>query len=348
MKGNATMKTTRTIVLAVVGGLAFTGVICGSAPDSPRRIQEGALTPEFNAVDTAGKPFAFTRSGGKALVLAFVSSQQERSQKAVVNIFNALSGIPSDKLASLQVAFVVQSADNKEFISWIRKKTPPVARILIDEQYRIWGQFGVIATPTVFVSDPRGKVLCVKAGHAYDFASVVKSRLFQALEIPSEVKPEHTSNIRTVANNTMSARAKRHLQMARLLSEKGKVASAVKQAQMAYQIDPNSTEVALELGHLLCRTGKAREALKIAGPLAGQNNRQKARINLIMGWAKRQIGQLQEAEKFLQEGVKQDPNSPRLRFELGRIYQKRNDSEKAMQAYFRALQLIYGENRREL
>jgi cytochrome c-type biogenesis protein CcmH/NrfG len=34
---------------------------------------------------------------------------------------------------------------------------------------------------------------------------------------------------------------------------------------------------------------------------------------------------------------------PRLFFELGRIYQQRNDSEKAMQAYFQALQLIYRE-----
>ncbi|MHC4125884.1 MAG: hypothetical protein ACYSRR_05455 [Planctomycetota bacterium] len=42
--------------------------------------------------------------------------------------------------------------------------------------------------------------------------------------------------------------------------------------------------------------------------------------------------------------MKQDPTSPRLHFELGRIYQQRKDSEKAMQAYFRALQLIYREN----
>ncbi|MHC4565725.1 MAG: tetratricopeptide repeat protein, partial [Planctomycetota bacterium] len=70
----------------------------------------------------------------------------------------------------------------------------------------------------------------------------------------------------------------------------------------------------------------------------------KARINLTLGWANRQMGNLEEAEKFLQEGIGQDPTSPRLHFELGRIYQKRNDSEKAMQAYFRALQLIYRED----
>ena len=97
----------------------------------------------------------------------------------------------------------------------------------------------------------------------------------------------------------------------------------------------------MELAELLCRAGQAQEAIKLVSAVSVQNNRDKARINLAMGWANRQMGKLEEAEKFLQEGIKQNPTSPRLRFELGRIYQQRNDSERAMQAYFRALQLIY-------
>ena len=338
-----TMKTIRNIVVAVVTVLAFSTVICGGISTSPRRIPEGALTPEFHAVDTTGKPFTCTRSSGKVLILAFLSSQQKRSQEAVEDIFGALSSIPSDRLTSLQVAFVMQNVDNSEFIASIKKEAPTVVHILGDDQYQIWGKFGIIATPTVLISDPQGKVLCVKPGHAYDFAPVVKSRLFQALEIPYDVSPYDISTVRTVANSTMPARAKRHLHMAQLLSKKGRVSSAVEQAQMAYEIDPNSPEVALELGELLCRAGQAKEAIKLVSAVSVQNNRDKARINLALGWANRQMGKLEEAEKFLQEGIKQDPTSPRLRFELGRIYQKRNDSEKAMQAYYRALQLIYQE-----
>jgi hypothetical protein len=338
-----TMKTTRNIVVAVVIVFVFTSVIYGSESTRPRRILEGALTPEFNAVDTTGKPFACTRSSGKVLILAFLSSQQKRSQEAVEDIFGALSSIPSDRLTSLQVAFVMQNFDNKEFIASIQEEAPSVVQILGDDQYRIWGKFGIITTPTVLISDPQGKVLCVKPGHAYDFSPVVKSRLFQALEIPYDVSPDYISTVRTVANSTMSAKAKRHLQMAKLLSRKGRGGSAIKQAQMACEIDPNSTEVTVELGDLLCQAGKAHEAVKLAGSLSGRSNRDKARINLIMGWAKRQLDQLEEAEKLLLEGIKQDPTLPRLRFELGRIYQKRNDSERAMQAYFRALQLIYRE-----
>lgn len=299
--------------------------------------------PEFSTVDITGKPFACTRSNGKVLILAFLSSQQKRSQEAVEDIFGALSGIPSDRLTSLQVAFVLQSADNRDFIASIQKEAPTVVHILDNDQYNIWGKFGIIATPTVLISDPQGKVLCVKSGHAYDFATVIKSGLFQALGIPYDVSPDVTSTVRTVANSTMSAKAKRHLQMARLLSGKDRISSAIEQAQMAYKIDPNSPEVALDLGELLCRAGQVQKAIKLVSSLSGQSNRDKARINLIMGWAKRQLDQLEEAEKHLLEGIHQDPMSPRLYFELGRIYQQRNDSEKAMQAYFQALQLIYRE-----
>jgi tetratricopeptide (TPR) repeat protein len=299
--------------------------------------------PEFSAVDTTGKPFAYTRSSGKVLILAFLSPQQKGSQEAVEDILGALSSIPSDRLTSLQVAFALQEVDDSEFISSIQKDPLAAVHILNDDHYHLWGKFGVIATPTVLISDSQGKALCVKAGHAYDFAQVVKSRLYQALRIPYDVSLDDTSNVRTVANSTMSARARRHLQMAELLSRKGRVIAAIEQAQMAYEINPNLPEVALELGELLCRAGQAQKAIKLVSALSVQNPRDKARISLALGWANRQMGKLEEAEKFLQEGIRQDSTSPRLYFELGRIYQQRKDTERAMQAYFRALQLIYLE-----
>ena len=243
----------------------------------------------------------------------------------------------------MHVAFVMKNVNNREFIASIQKDVPVEVQIIGDEQLKIWGKFGIIVTPTVLISDPTGKVLCAKPGHTYNFAPVIKFSLFQALDIPSGISPDDASNVRTVANSTMSAKAKRHLQMAELLSRRSRISSAIQQAQMAYGIDPNSVEVALMLGELLCQAGQPQEAVKLVNLLSGRSDREKARINLVMGWAKRQMEQLNEAEKFLQEGIKQDPTSPRLQFELGRIYQKRNDSERAMQTYFRALQLIYPE-----
>jgi hypothetical protein len=338
------MKTKRNIVLAAVVVLAFSTVISEGVSTPPRRIPEGALVPEFSAVDTTGKPFVCSRSSGKVLILAFLSSGKKRSQEAVEDILGVLSSIPPERLTSLQVAFVMQNVDNRQFIASIQKEAPTVVHILDDDRYDIWGKFGVIATPTVLICDPQGKVLCVKPGHAYDFAPVVKSRLFQALEIPYDASGDDAATVRTVANSTVSAKAKRHLQMAKLLSGKDKIGSAIEQAQMAYEIDPNSPEVALELGELLCRAGQVQKAIKLVSAVPAENNRDKARVSLTLGWANRQMGKLEKAETFLQQGIGQDPTLPRLYFELGRIYQQRKDCEKAMQAYFRALQLIYRED----
>ncbi len=337
------MKTIRNIVVAVLIALTFPTVLLGGASSSARRIAEGAATPEFSALDAAGKPFAYKRSRSKVLMLTFFSSQQKRSQEAIEDILSVLSGIPADKLTSLQIAFVTQNIDDKEFIASIQRDAPCPVQIIRDDQYKIWGKFGVIATPTVLISDPQGKVLCVKPGHAYDFTPVVKSRLFQALDIPYVAGPDTASTVRTVANSTSSAKAKRHWQMAKMLSKKGRISSAIEQAQTAHKIDPNSAEIALELGELLCQAGKAPEAIKLVSTLSGRSNRDKARINLIRGWGQRQLGQLEEAEKSLEAGIKQDPTSPRLLFELGRIHQARNNAEQAMRVFFQALQLIYGE-----
>ena len=341
------MKIKRDMVVAVVIVLALSTMMCGGEATTPRRIPEGVLTPEFSAVDTLGRPFAYARSSGKVLVLTFLSSQQERSVEAVQDIYGVLSGVPEEKLASLQIAFVMQKVDNKEFTASILKEAPCAVHILADDQYHIWGKFGIIATPTVVISGRQGTVLCVKAGLAYDVVPVVKSRLLMALDIPSDVSPGDASLVRTVDNSSMSAKAKRHLKTARLLMEKGRVSSAIEQAQMAHDIDPNSEAVAVELAEVLYRAGRtgrvsqAQKVIKLVSEVSGQKQRDKARINLLLGWANRELGKLEVAEELLRKGIAQDPTSPRLFFEMGRIYQERDDAEKAMQHYFKALQLIY-------
>jgi tetratricopeptide (TPR) repeat protein len=283
------------------------------------------------------------------LILTFLSSQQGRSLEAVKDIYGVLSSVPEEKLTSLQVAFVMQNVDNREFTASIQEEAPCAVHILADDQYHIWGEFGIIATPTIVISGLQGTVLCVKPGLAYDVVPVVKMRLFQALDIPSNVSPDDVSLVRTVSNTTVSAKAKRHLKTAGLLMEKGRVVSAIAQAQMAYDMDPNSEAVAVELADILYRAGRtgrvdqAQKVMMLVSEVSGQKPRDKARINLLLGWANRELGRLEEAEKVLQKGITQDPTSPRLFYELGRIYQTYNDSERAMQAYFRALQLIYTE-----
>jgi tetratricopeptide (TPR) repeat protein len=64
---------------------------------------------------------------------------------------------------------------------------------------------------------------------------------------------------------------------------------------------------------------------------------------MISGWAKRQMGELDAAEKILLEATTLDPKSARSLFELGKVYQAAQKIDKAMTAYHKALSIIFDE-----
>jgi len=130
--------------------------------------------------------------------------------------------------------------------------------------------------------------------------------------------------------------------MAKILQEKGRIESAINEMRKAKEMDPNSVEVALELGELFCRVGKNEAAFKIVERVKATKRLDRARLLRISGWAKRQIGDLETAEKLLLEATTLNPKSSRAFFELGQVHQAKGQVEKAMQAYYRALTLVFG------
>jgi Tfp pilus assembly protein PilF len=135
----------------------------------------------------------------------------------------------------------------------------------------------------------------------------------------------------------------RHLQMAKMMKKNGRLESAFQEAQKAQQLDPNCLEVALEFGEFLCQRGRGQTALEVIGRFEGSNRQEKAKVSLLLGWSKRQINQLDAAEKLLLKATTQDPTSSRGFFELGKVYQTKGQFEKAMVSYRKALVQFFGE-----
>jgi tetratricopeptide (TPR) repeat protein len=188
------------------------------------------------------------------------------------------------------------------------------------------------------------KLSWIKAGHSYDFAPSLQSHLIFALEIGGQKAPEETVEAKALSNKTTASRVKRHLKMAKILEGKGRLDSAIAEVRKARALDPDSVEPALELGELLCRTGKSKEALDAIEKVKTPARRDTARRLLIRGWAKRQMGKLQPALEDLLEATKLDPKSARGHFELGRVYLAKGDKDEALAGYQQALKLVFGED----
>jgi predicted negative regulator of RcsB-dependent stress response len=311
-----------------------------------RRIGIGKKIPEFGISDVSGKTFAYKHGSGKILVAVFLSSQQKNSIQAATDITRIMSKL-REQAKRLSVVVALDDPNNQTFVLSDPNGSEPnepavVINVVADTERKLWGKFGIIATPTVIISDTNDSVLWVEAGHGYDFTPVVWSRLNQALGIAQEIDPNEAGRVRIVTNATVAARVKRHLQMAKMLQEKGRIESAITQMKKARELDPNSVELALEIGSLLCSIGQGKSALEILQGVETRGNIEKSKLLIITGWAKRQMSNFEEAEKLLLEAIKLNPKSGRAFFELGQIYQAKGDKDKTIAAYYHALVLVFG------
>ena len=338
-------------LIAIVGVQFF--ALGRFAVGGDRRIQVGADMPQFAAVDVAGQKFEYAHGGGKPLMTVFLSSGHQKSDRAAADVKKIVTRLTgkADAFDAVLVITCPRGGSSPEGgdpngqspATSFDKYAADGFIVLPDTEYKIWGKFGIIATPTVVISDAADKVLWVEAGYGYDFAPVVQARLYQALGLEDASQAEQAGQVKIVANNTVSARAKRHLHMADLLKKKGRTKSAMREIEKAHQLDPNSVPVALELGWMYCQTGDAAAAIKVAGKVKGANRLEKSKLAMVLGWAHRLSGDLDAAQKHLLEAIGNNPRLDRAYFELGRVYHEKKDFENAAKAYFKALSGIYDD-----
>jgi tetratricopeptide (TPR) repeat protein len=297
--------------------------------------------PEFSGTTIKGQTFTYKHNQDKALMVVFLSPGHIRSARAVKDIDEIIHQLGTDA-ERLETVIAVDEPNNLDLSTMQNGKSRNL-HVLLDSEYKLWGKFGIIAVPTVVISDTSDKILCITAGYGYNFAPVVQAYLNQALGLTQKKDPEEAGRVKTVANDTTAARIKRHLQMAKMLEQKGRLESAIAETRKARELDPESPEAALELSELLCRVGQSKEALVITESLKVTKRFDKARLLLISGWAKRQMGDLETAEKLLLEATKIDAKSARALFELGKVYQSKQDVEEAMKSYHKALTILFNE-----
>ncbi len=307
-----------------------------------RKSKIGDTMPEFSLPDSNGVTFTYKHDRDRVLAVIFMPPGESQFQRIATEIEQVITEF-QEKAKMFDFVGVLSGPAGKEALESGKLISKKAFRILLDDEFGLWGKLGIIAVPTVVFVGKDDKILWIKAGYDYNFVPVARVYLNKALGIAQDTTAEDAAKIKTVENYTVAARAERHLQMAKLFEEKGQIDSAILETQKAIDLDPNSVETVLELGTLLCRAGRSKEALSVTEKLNVTKGPMGAKRLLISGWAKRQMGKLEAAEKDLLDATKIDMRSGRGFFELGRVYQARGEKDKALEAYYHALTLVYGE-----
>ncbi|KKK92158.1 hypothetical protein LCGC14_2705740, partial [marine sediment metagenome] len=253
---------------------------------SSRRLTIGDDMPHFSAQTQSGEDFSYSAESKKVLLVAFLTPGQEQSVRGAAEIDKIVTQLALEP-NSIDIVVVITNSKEHSFFEAANPKIKPFFKMVPDAEYELWGQFGLIATPTVIIADKSQKVAWARAGFGYDFTEALKSGLGKTLGLAQDDSYSSPGLVKVIKNTSTISKADRHLKMAKMLEEKGRLPSAVKQLESAYVLDPNSTPIALNLGELLCKICKSAEAIKIAEKLKPQARSDKARKALIIGWANR-------------------------------------------------------------
>ena len=318
--------------------------VAAPASGQSRRLSMGQTMPEFTGATADGKTFSFKHGENKALLVLFLSSGQKGSAQAAGDINKIFSGLGSDS-GNINVALIVDKPEAVEGFDFDADKYGSSLSVVIDSDYKLWGLFGIIATPTALIGGTDDKIAALKAGAGYDFAPLVISGLRKGLGIATAADLSGVVEVKTVSNSTVNDRVARHLQMAEMLASRGSLASAVSEVRKGLDLDPNNVETTLKLGELLCQTGDSAAALEVVEGITVQGLRQKLRVDLVSGWAYRLAGDLDKAEEHLTKVVRVDRKSGRAYLELGRVYEAKGQADKALATYRQGLEAFFGKER---
>ena len=127
-----------------------------------------------------------------------------------------------------------------------------------------------------------------------------------------------------------------------MLEQKGRYDAALAQLKMAVQADPNLVESSIELGRLYCVVADPNEAISTVKGIHPTQKNDLSQRSFVLGVAYGQLKDYPTAEKYLLEAVAFDPKNGQAFFELGKIYQLQENTEKAVVFYRKSLDLVYG------
>jgi tetratricopeptide (TPR) repeat protein len=313
--------------------LAGQGVAAG-------RIQPGAVMPEFALADANGVTFTYDLAQDRVLGFVVLQAGQRNFERIIADV-RAQAADLRERGGAFDCLAVISGPVEHDRLSALESEKARSCRVLLDPDFKLWGKLGIVAAPTAVVVGADHRVKWVKAGYGYDFIPGLRGHLAQALGLKDQA--DTPEGVKTLENASARARRERHVRMAQALARKGRIELAISELNKARALDPNAVAIPLELGEFLCRTGQNEAALKIVQQTKPTTAGEQARALLIAGWARRQMGELDIAETLLLKARGLDPNSARVLYEVGKVFEVRGNLEEAVANYRRALALVFGE-----
>ena len=302
-----------------------------------RNLEKGKPLPDFTLKDLAGMNHTLSAEKGKVVILGFVRADQDRSVKTL-NALEEINTLLKDE--GVTVWAVTSQTEDMAAIQSLVEKLSLKYPVLLDEEGKLYGQYGLFTFPVTAIADRKGNFDFEYSSYSGDYQDTIVNKTRVLLGLISEDEFTKSTEKTEIAEQSPEQKeAGRNLQTAKVLLKRGFGTKALPKLEKALELDPGLVEARILAGEIYVKDeqyDKAREQFeKVFETDPGSND---ARIGIASVYIEE--GKLDEAETQLQKAISLNPDPSLALYRLGQVYEKKGDVQKAMETYRSALERL--------
>lgn len=300
--------------------------------------KQGDRVPNISIRTIDGNHISLDERKGKIIVLAFWKQDDDKSSKMLTD----LSRI-SQEFQDKDVTFLAINGDkaSDKQIREMALAKEPTCLFASDPDLTTYSRLGILVLPTTLIIGPDAKLAFIQDLYSRNFYTQTRAYVrFLLGEITQNQLNAELDPGKFVKVSPARIKAERYVNLGRVLLDVKEKEKARKALEKAVEADPTFPEPHLLLAGLCLEDKEVRKA--------GTELEQALKLNpcpkegkLLQGLTYAGQGEDGLAIAVLQELVENNPEPPPEAYhQIGKIYEKQNNTSEALAAYRMALKLL--------
>jgi peroxiredoxin len=340
---SATRCTIRRLTLLAIGIFATTFLLAAAPAPALAKAEPKPLSeiPAFRLKESGGRTFSSGESlPGRIVLLAIWRLDQPQSIQILEDLVRLRKELPSESIA---IVSIISGDVDRAAVARLKEELEIEFPVLFDPDRSLYGEFGVIVSPSSWFADADGRIHFDYPGYRRDFPLVARTDIaFLRKEISEKERAQRLQRGKLRQSRWEAGPSARYQLAARFL-EKGDRKTAEDQFRIAWKDEPRLPEAGVELGLLLLGTGRNKEALAIFGEVVALVP-EDPRALAGRGVSLLRTGRRDEGADMLRGAIAAGAAEPLFYYELARWIDDEQGPKQAAAYYRRGLEPVLESN----
>jgi len=274
-------------------------------------------------------------------ILIFGEAYNQQTIESLVKLKEIVEtiGLKEDDLS---VFLIISHAPEKQQAEQLRGEEKISAEILLDQNLKAFGDYGVTVLPSIVVIDKQDSIDLALSGVPLSFSDMVEDTVLLATERMTRQQFEASQSAaqQTIAQQESEKRAQRLTSLARQLANRNYTELALKRYREVLEFDDTYTQARVGVARCLIKLNLLPDAVDELQKIL-QNDAENVEANLVMAQIEiiRGPDGIEAGKQRIQRILSVDPVHPEANYLMGMVYEAQGQVDQAMNYYKKSAKL---------